>query len=153
MLPTSITCIFLTHLFFGITQEWQTYEDFSLRYSTSYVDPGHKMRDTFAFICSDFRVRLGTWQRSAPTVQPPLKSPQTTHYCNFLTHFIISIAVLENVPPHAGLEKRATFSTLKVGLACTRDQNWLHVYLLMLYILMLYILPVMQKPVFYVLPF
>jgi hypothetical protein len=28
---------------------------------------------------------------------------------NFLTHFIISIAVLENVPPDAGLHKRATF--------------------------------------------
>jgi hypothetical protein len=28
---------------------------------------------------------------------------------NFLTHFIISIAVLENMPPDAGLQKRATF--------------------------------------------
>jgi hypothetical protein len=28
---------------------------------------------------------------------------------NLLTHFIISIAVLENVPPDAGLQKRATF--------------------------------------------
>jgi hypothetical protein len=28
---------------------------------------------------------------------------------NFLTHFIISIAVLENLPPNAGLHKRATF--------------------------------------------
>jgi hypothetical protein len=28
---------------------------------------------------------------------------------NFLTHFIISIAVLENVPPDAGLQKRDTF--------------------------------------------
>jgi uncharacterized membrane protein YagU involved in acid resistance len=27
----------------------------------------------------------------------------------FLTHFIISIAVLENVPPDAELQKRATF--------------------------------------------
>jgi hypothetical protein len=27
---------------------------------------------------------------------------------NFLTHFIISIAVLENVPPDAGLQKRDT---------------------------------------------
>jgi hypothetical protein len=34
----------------------------------------------------------------------------------FLTPFIISIAVLENVPPDAGLQKRATFSTLNVGL-------------------------------------
>jgi hypothetical protein len=39
------------------------------------------------------------------------------HNCNCLTHFIISIAVLENVPPDAGLQKRATFSTLNVGLA------------------------------------
>jgi hypothetical protein len=28
---------------------------------------------------------------------------------NFLIHFIISIAVLENMPPDAGLQKRATF--------------------------------------------
>jgi hypothetical protein len=35
----------------------------------------------------------------------------------FLTHFIISIAVLENVPPDAGLQERATYSTLNVGLA------------------------------------
>jgi hypothetical protein len=27
---------------------------------------------------------------------------------NFLTHFIISIAVLENVPPDAGLQKKKT---------------------------------------------
>jgi hypothetical protein len=27
----------------------------------------------------------------------------------FLSHFIISIAVLKNVPPDAGLQKRATF--------------------------------------------
>jgi hypothetical protein len=40
------------------------------------------------------------------------------------THLIISIALLENVPPDAGLHKRATFSTLKVGLAQTRNQTW-----------------------------
>jgi hypothetical protein len=34
-------------------------------------------------------------------------------YCNF---FMISIAVLENMPPDAGLEKRATFSNIIVGL-------------------------------------
>jgi hypothetical protein len=34
-----------------------------------------------------------------------------------LTLFIISIAMLENVHPDAGLQKRATFSTLNVGLA------------------------------------
>jgi hypothetical protein len=42
----------------------------------------------------------------------------------FLTHFIISIAVLENVPPDAGLQNRATFSTLNVGLVGTG--NWYH---------------------------
>jgi hypothetical protein len=40
-----------------------------------------------------------------------------------LTHFIIWIAVLENVPPYAGLQKRATFSTLNVGLAGTGKQT------------------------------
>jgi hypothetical protein len=44
----------------------------------------------------------------------------------FLTHFIISIAVLENVPPEAGFHERATFSTLNVGLAGTgtRNRTW-----------------------------
>jgi hypothetical protein len=42
---------------------------------------------------------------------------------NFLTHFIISIAVLENVPPDAELQKKATFSTLNVGLAGTGNQT------------------------------
>jgi hypothetical protein len=59
----------------------------------------------------------------APTVQPPPKSLQTTRYCNFLTHFIISIALLENVPPDAGLQKRATLSTLNVGLAGTGNRT------------------------------
>jgi hypothetical protein len=40
-----------------------------------------------------------------------------------LTHFIISIAVLENVSPGTGLQKRATFSTLNVGLAGTGNQT------------------------------
>jgi hypothetical protein len=59
-----------------------------MQYSTSYADPGLKMWDTFA--CATAK---------------------------FLTHFIISISVLENVPPDPGLKKRATFSTLNVGLA------------------------------------
>jgi hypothetical protein len=37
-----------------------------------------------------------------------LKSPQTLATAIFLTHFIISIAVLDNVPPDAGLQKGAT---------------------------------------------
>jgi hypothetical protein len=40
-----------------------------------------------------------------------------------LTHFIMSFAVLENVPPDAELQKRATFSTLNVGLAGTWNQT------------------------------
>jgi hypothetical protein len=40
-----------------------------------------------------------------------------------LTHFIILIAVLENVLPDAGLQKRATFSTLNIGVAGTGNQT------------------------------
>jgi hypothetical protein len=45
----------------------------------------------------------------------------------FLTHFIISIAVLENVPLSRVTEK-SKFSTLSVGLAGTgnQTQNYLH---------------------------
>jgi hypothetical protein len=35
----------------------------------------------------------------------------------FNPFYNLSIAVLENVPPDAGLQKRAAFSTLNVGLA------------------------------------
>jgi hypothetical protein len=62
--------------------------------STSYADPGLKMRDTFA--CAT---------------------------ANILAHFIISIAVLENVPPDVGLQKRDTFSTLNIGPAGTGNQT------------------------------
>jgi hypothetical protein len=41
----------------------------------------------------------------------------------FLTHFRISIAVLKNVPPDAGLQKRAIFSILNVGLAGTGNRS------------------------------
>jgi hypothetical protein len=53
----------------------------------SYAEPGLKMWDTFACATA------------------------------ILTHFIILIAVIENMPPDAGLQKRVTFSTLNVGLA------------------------------------
>jgi hypothetical protein len=39
-----------------------------------------------------------------------------------ITYFIISIAELENVPPDAGVQKRATFFTLIVGLAGTGNR-------------------------------
>jgi hypothetical protein len=54
----------------------------SLSCSLNAVFPGFKMWDTFACTTSIF----------------------------FKTHFIISITELENVPPDAGLQKRATFS-------------------------------------------
>jgi hypothetical protein len=62
--------------------------------SISYADPGLKMWDTF-----------------------------TCATANLLTHFVISIAVLENVPPDAELQKRAHFSTLNIGLAWDRESN------------------------------
>jgi hypothetical protein len=37
-----IFCPFFTHLFFGILKPWGTILTFYIRYSTSYVDPGHK---------------------------------------------------------------------------------------------------------------
>jgi hypothetical protein len=40
-----------------------------------------------------------------------------------ITHFIISIAVLENVPPDVGFQKRDTFSTINVGLSGTRNRT------------------------------
>jgi hypothetical protein len=51
--------------------------------------------------------------------------PQDVGHLRFalLTYFIISISVLENVPPDAGLQKRATFSTLNLGLAGTGNQT------------------------------
>jgi hypothetical protein len=78
--------------------------------------------NTFTFVCFDFRVRLGTWQGSAPTIQPPPKSPQTTCYCNFLIQLYSAIATC-NVLPDAGLQKRANFSTLIVGLAGTGNRT------------------------------
>jgi hypothetical protein len=66
----------------------------SLSCSLNAVFPGLKMWDTFA--CA--------------TV-------------NYLTHFIFSIAVLENVPPDEGVKKRTTFSTLNIGLAGTGNRD------------------------------
>jgi hypothetical protein len=75
---------------------------FDVRDSTSYADPGLKMRDTFALatvltLKSDPDRPLNSYHS-----QSNLKSPKTLATANFLTHFIISIAVLENVPPTQG---------------------------------------------------
>jgi hypothetical protein len=94
-----------------------------MRDSTSYADPGLKMWDTFALATvltlKSNPDRLG--HSNAQSVQPQVSTD--LGYCNFVTHFIISIAVLENVPPDTGLQKRATFSTLNVGLAGTGNQT------------------------------
>jgi hypothetical protein len=71
-----------------------TYVTFDMRDSTSYADPGLKMWDTFACVTAIF-----------------------------LTHFIISITVLENVPPDTGLQNRATYSTLNIGLDMTGNRT------------------------------
>jgi hypothetical protein len=114
---------FLTHLFFGITQEWQTYKDFSMRYSTSYVDPGHNMREHLCF-CVFWLQRHNSGPGKGLHRQSNL--PQSLHRLlatvKNLTHYIISIAVLENVPPDTGLQNRDIFSTLNIGLAGTG--NW-----------------------------
>jgi hypothetical protein len=44
-------------------------------------------------------------------------------YCKFFNPLYDSIAVLENVPPDAGLLKRSTFSALNVGLAGTGNRT------------------------------
>jgi hypothetical protein len=56
------------------------------------------------------------------TVSPTSKSQQTLATAKFLTHFIISIAVLENVPLSRVTEK-SNFSTLNVGLDGTGNRT------------------------------
>jgi hypothetical protein len=64
-----------------------------MQYFSSYVDPASRCGNTFAFDTANSNL------------------------------FIISIAVLENVPLDAGIQKRANFFTLIVGLAGTWDQT------------------------------
>jgi hypothetical protein len=80
-----------------------------MRDSTSYADPGLKMRDTFALATvltpkSDLDRPLTSYHS-----QSNLKSPQTLATANFLSHFIISIAVLEDVPQTQGYRKETPF--------------------------------------------
>jgi hypothetical protein len=82
---------------------------FDMRDSTSYVDPGLKMRDTFALatvltLKSDPDRHFTRYHS-----QSNLKSPQTLATAKILTHFIISIAVLENVPRTQGYRKEQPF--------------------------------------------
>jgi hypothetical protein len=56
------------------------------------------------------------------SVSPTSKSQQTLATAKLSTHFIISIAVLENVPLSRVTEK-SNFSTLNVGLAGTGNRT------------------------------
>jgi hypothetical protein len=80
-----------------------------MRDSTSYPDPGLKMRDTFAlatvYTLKSYPDRPLTSYHS----QSNLKSPQTLATAIFLTHFIISIAALENMPLTKGYIKKPPF--------------------------------------------
>jgi hypothetical protein len=102
-----------------------------MRDSTSYADPGLKMRDTFALAtvfdsevgpAAPLSLFQGKVKYRVPSVSPTSKSQQTLATAKFLTHFIISIAVLENVPLSRVTEK-SNFSTLNVGLAGTGNQT------------------------------
>jgi hypothetical protein len=103
-----------------------------MRDSTSYVDPGLKMRDTFA-LATVFDSEVGPATPLSGFLRQPLstgfysvsptsKSQQTLATAKFLTSFIISSAVLENVPLSRVTEKN-NFSTLNVGLAVTKNQT------------------------------
>jgi hypothetical protein len=74
-----------------MTKPWCTIVAFDMGYSTSYADPDLKMREHLCFC----------------------------YHANF-NLFIISITLLDNKPPDAGLQKRANFSSLIVCPAGTR---------------------------------
>jgi hypothetical protein len=85
----------------------------SLSCALNAAFPGLKMWDTFAFDCYDFKVRPGTLRAtgdkpgSAQTVKPQV----STDY--LLLQFVYPTIQCNcsacNVPPDAGLQKRATF--------------------------------------------
>jgi hypothetical protein len=106
----TIQFLFFTHLFFGITQDVINLR--RLYHAVFHVLRGPRPQDAGTLLLLSvfyFRVIHGTWPGSAPTVQPPLKSPQTTCYCNFFYPTIQCNCSAYNVPPDAGLQKRATF--------------------------------------------
>jgi hypothetical protein len=93
-------------------------------YSTSYADPGNKMREHLCFhLLFYFRVRLGTWQGSTSTVQPPRSLHRLLATLKIINPFYnLNCSAWERTPD-AGLQKRATFSTLNIGLAGTGNQT------------------------------
>jgi hypothetical protein len=81
-----------------------------------FIPPGKGMFATAFFFLEafcDISHRLGgiTPFGVFSNTYPGLKMwvPPCWRNCKFFNPFLISIAVLENVPPDAGLQKRATF--------------------------------------------
>jgi hypothetical protein len=98
--------LFFLQLFFGITQEWQTYKDLCMRFSTSYTrTQATRCGNTFAFVCFDFRVRLGTWHSpTSPKVSTDLG------YCQKMYPTIQCNCSACNMPPRMqGYRKEPTF--------------------------------------------
>jgi hypothetical protein len=77
-----------------------------MRYSTSYKDPRHKMRELLCFCL--FWIQSQTRDRARVCTDSP-----TSHK--------VSTDVAWKGPPDAGLQKTANYSTLIVGLAGTGD--------------------------------
>jgi hypothetical protein len=111
-----------------------------MRDSTSYADPGLKVRDTLplatvfdsevgpaaplSLFLFFYLQRITRAEYRVPLVSPTSKSQQTLATAKFLTHFIISIAVLENSNVSLSrVTEKSNFSTLNVGLAGTGNRT------------------------------
>jgi hypothetical protein len=90
-----------------------------MQYSTSYAEPGLKKPEPLlsAVLSSKLDPCPDHKLRSAQTVHPPLKSPQTLAAAKFLSN---STVQLQGLRPDAGLQKNTIFSSLIVGLAGPR---------------------------------
>jgi hypothetical protein len=101
---------FLYIIFFGITQDWQTYKDFTMRNPRPTRTQATKCGSTFAFVCIDFRFRSRTWRGSAPTVHPVPKSRKILAAA-ILYPLYSAIAVLALCPQTQGYRKSQLFRT------------------------------------------
>jgi hypothetical protein len=84
----------------------------------------------FGFFCNnagseEYQDHVTSFKPSLGTPDPGLKMRKHLCFCccNLFVQQYSAIAVLENVPPGAGLQKRSNFSTLIVGPAGTGDQT------------------------------
>jgi hypothetical protein len=87
------------HLFFGITQDVTNLR--RLYHEVFHVLRGPRPQDAGKPSLSSvfyFRVRLGTWQGSAPTVQPPLKYPTLLATAIFLSSYTVQLQCLQRAP-------------------------------------------------------